>query len=98
MIEPNPHGEVWVFAEQEDEKLSDTSLELCGRARELADKLGVKVGAVLVGWNVRELSYLLIAHGVDHVYYVHDTRLENYRTLPYSRAMCQLITKYEPQI
>ena len=49
MIEPNRKGEVWVFAEQEDEHLSDTSLELCGKARELADTLGVKVGAVLVG-------------------------------------------------
>src|SRR5512146_117002 len=98
MIEPNRKGEVWVFAEQEDERLSDTSLELCGKARQLADTLGVKVGAVLVGWNVRELSYLLIAHGVDNVYYVHDTRLEHYRTLPYARAVCQLITKYKPQI
>jgi len=56
------------------------------------------VGAVLVGWNVRELSYLLISHGVDNVYYVHDTRLEYYRTLPYARAMCQLIAKHKPQI
>lgn len=98
MIEPNRKGEVWLFAEQEDERLSDTSLELCGKARELADTLGVKVGAVLVGWNVRELSYLLIAHGVDNVYYVHDTRLEHYRTLPYARAVCQLIHKHKPQI
>ncbi len=98
MIEPNKKGEVWIFAEQEDGRLSDTSLELCGKARELADTLGVKVGAVLVGWNVRELSYLLIAHGVDNVYYVHDTRLEYYRTLPYARAACQLIQKHKPQI
>src|SRR5512140_135015 len=98
MIEPNPKGEVWIFAEQEDEHLSETSLELCGKARELADTLSVKVGAVLPGWNVRELSYRLIAHGVDKVYYVHDTRLEHYRTLPYSRVMCQLITKHKPQI
>ncbi|MCL2645841.1 MAG: electron transfer flavoprotein subunit alpha/FixB family protein [Phycisphaerales bacterium] len=98
MIEPNRKGEVWIFAEQEDGRLSDTSLELCGRARELADKLSVKVGAVLVGSNVRELASLLIAHGVDNVYYVHDTRLENYRTLPYSRAVCQLISKHRPQI
>lgn len=98
MIDPNPKGEVWIFAEQEDEHLADTALELCGKARELADRLGVKVGAVLAGWNVRELSYRLIAHGVDKVYYVHDTRLEHYRTLPYSRLMCQLITKHKPQI
>src|SRR5512146_910070 len=98
MIEPNRKGEVWLFAEQEDERLSDTSLELCSKARELADTLGVKVGAVLIGWNVRELSYRLIAHGVDNVYYVHDTRLEHYRTLPYARAVCQLIHKHKPQI
>lgn len=98
MIDPNPKGEVWVFAEQEDEHLADTALELCSKARELADQLGVKVGAVLVGWNVRELSYRLIAHGVDKVYYVHDTKFEYYRTLPYARAVCQLIEKHQPQI
>lgn len=98
MIEPNRKGEVWIYAEQEDEHLSDTSVEMCSKARELADQLGVGVGAVLVGWNVRELSYRLIAHGVERVYYVNDTRLEHYRTLPYARAMCQLITKHKPQI
>jgi electron transfer flavoprotein alpha subunit len=98
MIDPNPKGEIWIFAEQEDEHLSETSLELCGKARELADQLGVKVGAVLAGWNVRELSYRLIAHRVDKVYHIHDTRLEYYRTLPYARVMCQLITKHKPQI
>jgi len=98
MIEPNRKGEVWIYAEQEDEHLSDTSVEMCSKARELADGLGVAVGAVLVGWNVRELSYRLIAHGVEHVYYVNDTRLEYYRTLPYARVLCQLIAKYKPQI
>lgn len=98
MIDVNPKGEVWVFAEQEDESLNEVSLELCGRARELADTLGVKMAAVLAGWNVRELSYRLIAHGADKVYYVHDTRLENYRTGPYARVMCGLIEKHKPQI
>ena len=98
MIDPNRQGEVWFFAEQEDESLTEVSLELCGKARELADRLGVKMAAVLPGWNVRELSYRLIAHGADKVYSVHDTRLEYYRTLPYSRVMCQLIAKHKPQI
>jgi electron transfer flavoprotein alpha subunit len=98
MIEPNRNGEVWVFAEQEDGGINDVSLELCGKARELADRLGVKMDAVLPGWNVRELAYRLIAHGADRVYHVHDPRLEHYRTLPYARVMCQLITKHKPQI
>ncbi len=98
MIEPNRDGEVWVFAEQEDGSLNDVSLELCGKARELADQLGVKMAAVLPGWNVRELSYRLIAHGADQVYTVHDTELEHYRTMTYSRVMCSLVAKHKPQI
>jgi len=98
MIEPNRKGEVWVFAEQEDGSLNEVSLELCGKARELADRLGVKMGAVLAGANVRELSYRLIAHGADRVYHAHDPKLEQYRTMPYARVMCHLIGKYKPQI
>ena len=98
MIEPNRKGEVWVFAEQQDESLDDVSLELCSKARELADRLGVPMAAVLPGANVRELSYRLIALGADRVYTVQDTRLEHYRTLPYARVMCQLIEKHRPQI
>jgi len=98
MIEVNPKGEVWVFAEQEDESLNEVSLELCGRARELADQLGVKMAAVLAGNGVRELSSRLIAQGADKVYCVNDEQLKDFRTLPYARMMCQLIDKHKPQI
>ncbi|MCG3139086.1 MAG: Caffeyl-CoA reductase-Etf complex subunit CarE [Phycisphaerae bacterium] len=91
-------GEVWVFAEQEDEHLSEVVLELCTKARQLADQLQVPMAAVLAGWNVRELSYRLIAHGADKVYHVHHTELEYYRTLPYARVLTTLIEKQQPQI
>ena len=98
MIEPNRQGEIWVFAEQEDDSLHDVSLELCSRARELADRIGVPMEAVLPGCNVRGLSDRLIAHGADKVYHVHDPQLEHYRTLPYARVMCRMISKHKPQI
>ena len=56
MIEPNRQGEVWVFAEQEDGSLSEVSLELCSKARELADQLKVSMGSVLAGYKVRDLA------------------------------------------
>ncbi len=98
MIEPNRKGEVWVFAEQEDGSLNEVSLELCAKGRELADQLGVQMGAVLPGLNVRELAYNLIAHGADKVYHVSDPELEHYRTATYARAVCELIEKHKPQI
>ncbi len=98
MIEVNRQGEVWVFAEQQDGTLQEVVLELCGKARELADRLGVTVGAVLPGTAREELPEQLIAHGVDHVYVVNDPRLEHYQTASYARILSVLIEKHAPQI
>ena len=98
MIEPNRQGEVWVFAEQEEGVLHDVSLELCGKARDLADRLGVKTGAVLPGANVDSLTGRLIAQGADTVYVTDDPRLAHYQTGPYAKALVTLIEKHRPQI
>ena len=98
MIDVNRKGEVWVFAEQEDGELSDIALELCGKARELADQVGVKLAAVLPGTSVRGLADKLIAHGADKVYLVEDQRLEHYQTQPYARVIYTLVEKHKPQI
>ncbi len=98
MIEPNRDGEVWVFAEQEDGALHDVALELCGKARELADRLGVKTGAILPGCGVNGLAEELVHHGTDNVYVVDDDRLAHYQTEPYAEVVCRLIEKHRPQI
>ncbi len=98
MIEKNPQGEVWVFAEQQDDMLNEVSLELLGKARQLADRLGVGVGTALLGKNVRKFAGTLVAHGADSVYVVEDPKLEFYTTLPYAKALVALIEKHRPQI
>jgi len=98
MIEPNREGEVWVFSEQEDGSLHDVALELCGKARELADRLGVKVAAVLPGAGVAPLAEQLVSHGADKVYVVDDRQLSHYQTGPYAQVLCTLIEKHRPQI
>jgi electron transfer flavoprotein alpha subunit len=98
MLEPNRRGEVWVFAEQEDGSLHDVVLELCGKARELADRLGVGTGAVLPGAGVGPLAKRLIAHGIDNVYLADHPRLSHYQTLPYARVLQSLVEKHRPQI
>lgn len=98
MIEVNRQGEVWVFAEQEDGAFHDVALELCGKARELADRLGVKMGAVLPGSNLDGLPARLIAQGADRVYVVDHPRLAHFQTGPYARVLSTLIEKHRPQI
>ena len=98
MIKVNKKGEVWVFAEQHEAKLEETPLELMGRARELADTLGVEVGAVLPGDNVKELAEILLHYGADKVYMLQNQLLEHYQTNSYAKVIYDLIHKYEPQI
>lgn len=98
MIDVNRDGEVWIFAEQEDGELHEIALELCTKARELADRLNVKMAAVIAGADVKYLSRRLIAHGADRVYVVDDERLKHYQTQPYARACCALVEEHKPQI
>jgi len=98
MIDPNPEGDVWVFAEQEDGTLHDVPLELCSKARSLADQLGVKLSAVLMGKEAREPACRLIAHGVDQVYLAEHPLLAHYQARPYARILCDLIEQHKPQI
>ena len=91
-------GEVWVFAEQEEGKLSEVPFELLGKARELAGKLGVKVGAALLGSGVGHLAKELIERGADIVHTIDDKRLEQYRNKAYRTALTALIKEVNPQI
>ncbi|UCE48331.1 MAG: hypothetical protein JSW47_22375, partial [Phycisphaerales bacterium] len=68
MIDVNRKGEVWVFAEQHNGQLEDTPIELLSKARHLADKLGVKLAAVLLGDGIRNLAVQLVHRGADKVY------------------------------
>jgi len=98
MIEVNTDGEVWIFAEQHGSKLEDTPIELLGKGRELADKLKVKLAAVLLCDDVAKSADSLIHYGADKVYLCQNPLLEHYQTNSYARVICDLIHKYKPQI
>ena len=91
-------GEVWVFAEQEEGKLAEIPFELLGKARELAAKLGVKVGAVLMGEGVEPLAAELVAGGADVVHLVDDPALKVFRSKAYRHALVELVKAERPQI
>ena len=91
-------GEVWVFAEQEEGKLAEIAFELLGKARELADKLGVKVGAVLMGSGVEALAKPLFEGGADIVHLVDDPALKVFRNKAYRHALVELVKECPPQI
>jgi electron transfer flavoprotein alpha subunit len=98
MIDANREGEVWVFAEQHSGQLEDTPIELMSKARRLADTLGVKLAAALLGDNVKGLATKLIHYGADKVYLVEHPLLGHYQANSYAKTIFDLIHKYKPQI
>ena len=91
-------GNVWIFIEQEAGKIADVSLELVCKGRELADKLGVKVEALLLGDKLEHCVPTLYSYGCDTVYLVEDPRLEPFTVLPYARAVVDLVKEHKPNI
>jgi len=89
---------VWVYAETDGATLSDISLELLGRGRELADRLNTELVAFMVGYGIAGLAPDLIAHGADKVYVAEHPRLVYYLTLPYSRIAIELIEEHRPAV
>ena len=98
MIDVNRKGEVWVFAEQHNGQLEDTPIELMSKARHLADTLGVKLAAALLGDEVSGLAMKLIHCGADKVYLAEHPLLAAYQTNSYAKVIFDLIHKYQPQI
>ncbi len=89
---------VWVFAEQDSGELKPTGPQLLGKGRELADKLGEELCAVLIGNDIKELSEELGAYGAEKVYVIDGKVFENYSTEAYTTAITSLISKYKPNI
>ena len=89
---------VWVFAEQRGGELNRVSLELLGKAGELAETLGQEVAAVLLGHKVSSLSKTLIEHGADTVYLADHKALADYRTVAYANVIADMVSAHDPNI
>jgi electron transfer flavoprotein alpha subunit len=87
-----------VYAEVDDGRIADVSLELLGKGRELAGILGVQLGAVVLSSDAKALAVRLFAHGADIVYAAEDARLARYTTIPYARVLTDAIRERKPEI
>jgi len=89
---------VWIFAEHRRGKLAQVAFELLGEGRRLADRLGVSLGAVLFGYNVREKADQLFAYGADTVYLANDPSLVDFTDDMYGSLLAKMIKEYKPEI
>jgi len=89
---------VIVIAEQNEGTLHPVTLELLGKARELADQRKTDVSAILLGDSVRALAKGLVRHGADRVFVAEAGFLKYYRTLPYERIISKIIESRQPEV
>lgn len=89
---------IQVFAEQREGVVQNVAFELIGKARELADSIGEKVTAVLLGKGVEGLCPELIAAGADRVLLVEHDLLKDYVTEQYAQAIAHILNTYKPEI
>ena len=87
-----------VYCEFEDGHVADVSLELLTKGRELADKLGVKLEAVVIGDNLDGVEKEIFPYGADVVYKVADKRLYPYTSNPHAAVLINLFKEIKPQV
>ncbi len=89
---------VFVYCEIEEGIVSDVSLELLTKGRNLANQLKCKLQAIAIGHQLDKIGEKLIPYGIDQLYVADDNRLEHYLTLPYSSILIKLFQQEKPQI
>ena len=94
----NDNNNLIVYCEYEHGKVADVSLELLTKGRVLADKLGVKLEALVVGDKLNGIEDSLFPYGVDVVYKVEDARLYPYTSNPHAAVLINLFKEIKPQI
>lgn len=87
-----------VYCEFEEGRVADVSLELLTKGRELADKLGVKLEAVVLGDSLNGIESQLFPYGTDVVYKVEDKRLYPYTSNPHAAVLINLFREIKPQV
>lgn len=87
-----------VYCEYDEGRVADVSLELLTKGRELADKLGVKLEAVVIGDNLDGIEQQLFPYGADVVYKVADKRLYPYTSNPHAAVLINLFREIKPQV
>jgi electron transfer flavoprotein alpha subunit len=97
-IDINEYRGCWVFVEQSHGKPARVSLELLGKGKELSEKLGVDLTAIVLGDALGSLPRELVAYGADKVLTAEDPVLNDYRTELYADVIASAVRDRKPEV
>lgn len=87
---------ICVYADCSGGKIHKVTLELLGKARELANVIDHPVYAIAIGTNLDECANELLRFGADKVFVYDDPAFADFRIEPYTSAFCDFIDKFKP--
>ena len=87
---------VCVYADCSGGRIHRVTLELLGKARELASVTSHPVYAIAIGTALDECANELLRYGADKVFVYDDPAFSEFRIEPYTAAFCDFIDKYKP--
>lgn len=94
----NNKGNVWVIAEQGESGVLDISLQLIGKARQLADKLDTLVEVVSLGFECQSSAAKLFSAGADKIYIGDHPETAVYQAELYTEIIGELFQQQQPDI
>ncbi len=89
---------VWVLAEQSAGRIHPVTFQLLGKGRELADRRGTCLCAVLVGDDLGAAAKALCCFPVEKIFVAQHPSLARFRSGTYAAALAELIERERPEI
>jgi electron transfer flavoprotein alpha/beta subunit len=96
--QPAASYDAWAVVELRDGRPTRTSLELVGKARQLAGKLGGRGVALLAGSGLDEAAKEAIRHGAEAAYVVDDESLSDYDAEAFAAALRVVVDAERPHV
>ncbi|HWR61582.1 MAG TPA: electron transfer flavoprotein subunit alpha/FixB family protein [Clostridia bacterium] len=87
---------IGVYVDHVEGEIHPVTMELIGKARELAAAVGFPVYCVFIGHNIGSRAEELLYYGVDEVFVYDYEELKDFRIEPYAAAFEDFIEKVKP--
>lgn len=97
-IDKNQWRGILVYAEHHGGNLHPVTLELIGKAKELAEVVGHPVYALLIGDRIGELAKKLLQYPVDKVFTYDAKELRHFRVDVYTNLFADCLQEVKPSI
>ncbi|MBT4304632.1 MAG: electron transfer flavoprotein subunit alpha/FixB family protein, partial [Chloroflexi bacterium] len=91
-------NKVWVYVDQFKGEALPASWEAVTAGRDLADKMGTGLTAIVIGSGVEAIANTAIQYGADEVLLADDASLEDYRANPYTAVFAKAAADAAPDV